>query len=100
MPLRAHCSLLLAVTALYCIGTVFAIPMTGFDEMCRCMKTIENRISTRLFLKMEIVPAGPHCSSTEIIVTLKDKRVVCVEPEADWIQKVISNAIHRNAHKK
>ncbi|KAK3514408.1 hypothetical protein QTP70_017615 [Hemibagrus guttatus] len=100
MPLKAHCSLLLAVTALYCIATVFAMPMMIPEERCSCLKKTVNRINTRLFQRMEIVPAGPHCLKTEIIITLKDRSVVCVEPEAGWIQKVIANAIQRNGQRK
>ncbi|KAK3538781.1 hypothetical protein QTP86_015906, partial [Hemibagrus guttatus] len=72
-----------------------AMPMMIPEERCSCLKKTVNRINTRLFQRMEIVPAGPHCLKTEIIITLKDRSVVCVEPEAGWIQKVIANAIQR-----
>ncbi|TSN86076.1 39S ribosomal protein L1, mitochondrial [Bagarius yarrelli] len=102
MPSSAHCSLLLAVTALCYFGVMVAFPMEGIimDNHCRCLSTIDSRISTRLFHRMEIVPAGPHCRNSEIIITLKDKKVVCVEPEADWIQKLIYKILKKPAKKE
>ncbi|KAF4074359.1 hypothetical protein AMELA_G00238520 [Ameiurus melas] len=95
MPRRAK--LLLAVTALCCFATVFAFPMEGFtmDHQCRCLSTTNSYINSRWFQRIEILPAGPHCRNIEIIITLKDKKTVCVDPEADWVQKLINKVIKR-----
>ncbi|KAK2845532.1 hypothetical protein Q7C36_010386 [Tachysurus vachellii] len=98
MPLRAHCSLLLAVIALCCFATVFAFPMDGFapDNQCRCLHTTNERLNVRMFQRIEIVPAGPNCRNTEVIITMKQKRVVCVDPDADWVQRFIAKVVKRN----
>ncbi|XP_017307333.1 alveolar macrophage chemotactic factor [Ictalurus punctatus] len=93
MPLRAN--LLLAVTALCCFATVFAFPMEGFtmDHQCHCLSTTNDYINSRWFQRIEILPAGSHCRKIEIIITLKDKKTVCVDPEANWVQKLINKVI-------
>uniref|UniRef100_A0A4W5Q769 Chemokine interleukin-8-like domain-containing protein n=1 Tax=Hucho hucho TaxID=62062 RepID=A0A4W5Q769_9TELE len=68
-----------------------ALPMGGFAPRlkCRCIRTSSAFISPVWFHKMEILPPGAHCSRIEIIITKKDKTIVCVNPEARWINKVI-----------
>ncbi|KAB5528582.1 hypothetical protein PHYPO_G00141880 [Pangasianodon hypophthalmus] len=100
MPLSAH--LLLAVTALCCVATMFAFPLEGFTRghQCRCLSTTDTYMNPRWFQTIEIVPAGPHCRSSEVIITLKDKKTVCVEPEAGWVQRIISKVIKSKDSKK
>ncbi|KAL7836541.1 hypothetical protein AOLI_G00278250 [Acnodon oligacanthus] len=83
--------LLLAATALCCFATTFAISMDGFanGHKCRCLTTTSKVIPTQLFRRIEILPPGPNCGNTEILVTMKNKNVVCVSPEAEWFNDVI-----------
>uniref|UniRef100_A0A3P9A1M8 Chemokine interleukin-8-like domain-containing protein n=1 Tax=Esox lucius TaxID=8010 RepID=A0A3P9A1M8_ESOLU len=81
--------LLLALTL--CSFTVLrAIPMEGFAPVsCRCIRSSSDFIPPRLFKRMEILPAGAQCRYTEIIITKKDNSIICVTPEAKWINEVI-----------
>ncbi|NP_001134571.1 C-X-C motif chemokine 13 precursor [Salmo salar] len=83
---------LLVVLTLCCFAALHAFPMGGFAprRTCRCIRTSSAFISPMRFHKLEILPAGSHCSRIEIIVTKKDKTIVCVNPEARWINKVIA----------
>ncbi|KAI5613105.1 C-X-C motif chemokine 13 [Silurus asotus] len=66
MPLSAN--LLLAVTAIFCFASIYAIPMgMTSGHQCRCLTTTDVEINQRWLQKMEIVPAGPHCRNTEIM---------------------------------
>ncbi|XP_024293897.1 C-X-C motif chemokine 13 [Oncorhynchus tshawytscha] len=90
MPFKPH--YLLVVLTLCCIAALHAFPMGGFAPRltCRCIRTSPAFISPTRFHKLEILPAGAHCSRMEMIVTKKDKTIVCVNPEAKWINKVIA----------
>ncbi|XP_060762626.1 interleukin-8 [Neoarius graeffei] len=100
MQLSAH--LLLAVTALCCFASIFALPMEGavMDHDCRCLNTVSSQINSQRFQRIEILPPGSHCRNTEIIITLKDKKLVCVDPEANWVQKIINKFMKRRSIKQ
>ncbi|XP_026066952.1 C-X-C motif chemokine 2 [Carassius auratus] len=85
---------LLAATAVCCFTTIYALPMEGFgSNKCQCVTTTSNKISTRLFQRIEIVPPGAHCRKTEILITKKDNQTVCINPDAQWINNVISKVM-------
>nr|XP_046204737.1 C-X-C motif chemokine 13-like isoform X2 [Oncorhynchus gorbuscha] len=102
MPFKPH--YLLVVLTLCCVAALHAFPMGGFAPRvtCRCIRTSPAFISPTRFHKLEILPAGAHCSRMEMIVTKKDKTIICVNPEAKWIKKVIarlqSNTIWQHQH--
>uniref|UniRef100_A0A8D0FXY6 C-X-C motif chemokine ligand 13 n=1 Tax=Strix occidentalis caurina TaxID=311401 RepID=A0A8D0FXY6_STROC len=56
---------------------------------CRCVKTASDYISPKRYESIEIRPVGSTCRRTEIILTLKKNKKVCVAPEAPWIQLLI-----------
>uniref|UniRef100_A0A4W5PTX9 Chemokine interleukin-8-like domain-containing protein n=1 Tax=Hucho hucho TaxID=62062 RepID=A0A4W5PTX9_9TELE len=96
MPFKPH--YLLVVLTLCCFAVLHALPMGGFAPRlkCRCIRTSSAFISPVWFHKMEILPPGAHCSRIEIIITKKDKTIVCVNPEARWINKVIDRLQSNN----
>ncbi|XP_066509126.1 interleukin-8-like isoform X2 [Hoplias malabaricus] len=83
--------LLLAATALCCLSTLLAMPMELFatSHRCRCIDTTEHPVNTSLFKRIEVIPPGPNCRNTEILITLKDSSIVCVAPEAKWINGIL-----------
>uniref|UniRef100_A0A8C1KC97 Chemokine interleukin-8-like domain-containing protein n=1 Tax=Cyprinus carpio TaxID=7962 RepID=A0A8C1KC97_CYPCA len=85
---------LLAATAVCCFTTLCASPVKGFGvNKCQCVTTTSSIIPSRVFQRIEIVPPGAHCPKTEILITLKDSRTVCIDPEARWINNVISKVM-------
>ncbi|KAF4113095.1 growth-regulated alpha protein [Onychostoma macrolepis] len=85
---------LLAATAVCCFTTLCALPMEGFGfNKCQCVATTSSSISSRLFQRIEIVPPGAHCRKTEILITKKNNETVCIDPEARWINNVISKVM-------
>ncbi|XP_014824791.1 PREDICTED: uncharacterized protein LOC106904818 isoform X2 [Poecilia mexicana] len=58
---------------------------------CRCI-TKERKPIGRHILVLEVHPASSHCAETQIIATLKkDKRKVCLDPNAPWVIRVMQN---------
>ncbi|KAI7812721.1 C-X-C motif chemokine 13 [Triplophysa rosa] len=93
MTLRTH--LLLAATAVCCFTALLAFPMDGFatNNKCRCITTTTSIIPPRLFKRIEILPQGAHCRQTEIVITKKNNQIVCVDPDAKWINNVLSKVM-------
>ncbi|XP_043969916.1 C-X-C motif chemokine 2-like [Gambusia affinis] len=57
---------------------------------CRCI-TKERKPIGRRIVALEVHPVRSHCAETEIIATLKnEKRKVCLDPNAPWVQKVLA----------
>ncbi|PWA32675.1 hypothetical protein CCH79_00012378, partial [Gambusia affinis] len=63
---------------------------------CRCI-TKERKPIGRRIVALEVHPVRSHCAETEIIATLKnEKRKVCLDPNAPWVQKVLAIRRARN----
>ncbi|XP_051901071.1 interleukin-8-like [Pristis pectinata] len=56
---------------------------------CQCINTNSKFIHPKRMKNIEIIPSGPHCSQTEIIAILKNDSLVCLNPEAYWVKKII-----------
>ncbi|XP_059403906.1 alveolar macrophage chemotactic factor-like [Carassius carassius] len=89
--------LLLAATASYCFTTLFAFPMEGLGthRNCQCVTTSTAVIPPRLFQRVEILPPGANCRKTEILITKKDNKVVCIDPKAPWINKFFTRVMSK-----
>ncbi|KAK7164821.1 hypothetical protein R3I94_003267 [Phoxinus phoxinus] len=87
--------LLLAAFAFCCFTPRMAFPMDGFstNNKCQCLATTSAVIPPRLFQKIEILPPGAHCRKIEILITKKDNKTVCINPEARWINSFISKVM-------
>uniref|UniRef100_A0A672MKI9 Chemokine interleukin-8-like domain-containing protein n=1 Tax=Sinocyclocheilus grahami TaxID=75366 RepID=A0A672MKI9_SINGR len=74
-----------------------ALPMDGVvvNSNCQCVTTTSSIIPSRLFQRIEILPPGAHCRKTEILITKKDNKTVCIDPEAQWINKVLTRVMRR-----
>uniref|UniRef100_A0A3B5M496 Chemokine interleukin-8-like domain-containing protein n=1 Tax=Xiphophorus couchianus TaxID=32473 RepID=A0A3B5M496_9TELE len=60
---------------------------------CRCI-TKERKPIGRRIVALEVHPVSSHCAEIQIIATLKmEKRKVCLDPKAPWVQKVLKNRI-------
>ncbi|XP_032420203.1 C-X-C motif chemokine 2-like isoform X2 [Xiphophorus hellerii] len=58
---------------------------------CRCI-TKERKPIGRRIVALEVHPVSSHCAEIQIIATLKmEKRKVCLDPKAPWVQKVLKN---------
>uniref|UniRef100_A0AAY4BP50 Chemokine interleukin-8-like domain-containing protein n=1 Tax=Denticeps clupeoides TaxID=299321 RepID=A0AAY4BP50_9TELE len=85
---KMRTQILLLATVLCCISALHALSF-GNQGWCRCRRTTDFFVHPRNFAKMEIVPPTAGCRQTEIIITLKTRKTVCVKPGVKWIEKVI-----------
>uniref|UniRef100_A0A8C6FU54 C-X-C motif chemokine ligand 13 n=1 Tax=Moschus moschiferus TaxID=68415 RepID=A0A8C6FU54_MOSMO len=63
---------------------------------CKCIQETFNYFPIYLIEKLQIIPRGRGCPNTEIIVWMKNKSVICLNPQAKWTQtlmKVLSKRI-------
>ncbi|XP_008066244.1 C-X-C motif chemokine 13 [Carlito syrichta] len=58
---------------------------------CRCIQETSSYIAPRIIERLQVLPRGNGCPKTEIIIWKKNKSIVCVTPQAKWIQKIIKN---------
>ncbi|XP_071368630.1 C-X-C motif chemokine 13-like isoform X2 [Centroberyx affinis] len=86
--------LLLAALTLCCVLVLHVVPSMS-ELRCRCRQTSATPIPQRSIKKLEFMPAGGHCRQVEIIVTRRNGMVVCVDPEAEWIKKILDLLLKR-----
>uniref|UniRef100_A0A3B5QZZ0 C-X-C motif chemokine n=1 Tax=Xiphophorus maculatus TaxID=8083 RepID=A0A3B5QZZ0_XIPMA len=55
---------------------------------CKCIKTI-SAVRTRLIADAKVYKPGPSCSLQEVIVILKDKTQLCLDPAGRQAQDII-----------
>ncbi|XP_038615690.1 permeability factor 2-like [Tachyglossus aculeatus] len=60
---------------------------------CQCVKTTQG-IHYSNMAKVEVIPAGPYCANIEVIVTLKNGKNVCLNPEAPRVKKLIEKMLN------
>ncbi|XP_068577203.1 interleukin-8 isoform X2 [Cebidichthys violaceus] len=78
--------LLAALTLCCCIASLHALPTQG----CRCIRTSPIPVPFRAISKLEMIAISGHCRRTEIIVTRRNGSKVCVKPEEEWVNILLS----------
>ncbi|NWX89821.1 CXL13 protein, partial [Nothoprocta ornata] len=58
---------------------------------CRCAKTTSSFIAPRLYESVEVRPAGSSCRRQEVIIVLKTRKRVCVQPNTLWVKKLLQD---------
>ncbi|XP_051893224.1 interleukin-8-like isoform X2 [Pristis pectinata] len=66
------------------------VPIPGAQGRCQCIQTSSDVIRPKVIQSLKYIPRGSHCEKAEIIVTLKNKKKVCVDPDAKWLQVLIT----------
>ncbi|KAF4074364.1 hypothetical protein AMELA_G00238570 [Ameiurus melas] len=77
--------IIFALTAVLCEGWG-----GGKAVRCLCQKKTVEKVKPALVEKFEIFPPSASCSNTEIILTLKQGMKVCLDPEGNQGQKVLT----------
>uniref|UniRef100_A0A8B9J7I6 Chemokine interleukin-8-like domain-containing protein n=1 Tax=Astyanax mexicanus TaxID=7994 RepID=A0A8B9J7I6_ASTMX len=65
------------------------------SPQCRCVNTSRSPMSSQHCKSLQIFPPTAHCRNTEILITLKNGNTVCVDPEVDWIKRIIEKVLKR-----
>uniref|UniRef100_A0A8C6U0V3 Chemokine interleukin-8-like domain-containing protein n=1 Tax=Neogobius melanostomus TaxID=47308 RepID=A0A8C6U0V3_9GOBI len=56
---------------------------------CRCVGTSPQKLKPNSVRKIEVFPVCGTCRRMEIRITLKRGRVVCVDPNKEWVQQLL-----------
>ncbi|XP_072480414.1 LOW QUALITY PROTEIN: C-X-C motif chemokine 2 [Notamacropus eugenii] len=59
---------------------------------CQCLQTVQG-IPYKNIANLKVIPAGPHCSNLEVIVTLKNGNERCLNPAAPQVKKIVEKAL-------
>uniref|UniRef100_UPI00398E50F4 interleukin-8-like n=1 Tax=Pristiophorus japonicus TaxID=55135 RepID=UPI00398E50F4 len=78
---------------LLCAITAQGIPIPGTQGRCQCIQTSSDFIHPSLVQSLKYIPKGSHCKTQEIIVTKRNGKKSCVNPEAKWVQIIIKPKI-------
>ncbi|XP_067860835.1 interleukin-8-like isoform X2 [Heptranchias perlo] len=81
---------LLLATIVICLATHGLCIGTITNSRCKCVKVIAKFIHPRKYQRVRTFPRGSYCRKVEIVITLKDGKNVCVNPETQWVKRVVS----------
>ncbi|KAM4811586.1 C-X-C motif chemokine 13 [Urocitellus parryii] len=63
---------------------------------CSCVQGISDFIHVRQIGRLQIIPPGNGCPIEQIIIRLKNKTTVCMNPHTSWIKKLINYLSKKN----
>ncbi|XP_030048356.1 C-X-C motif chemokine 3 [Microcaecilia unicolor] len=66
---------------------------------CQCIKTVSEFIPVKQIANVDLTPEGPHCPTVEVIATLKNGFLACLNPEEKWVKRIIHTILNRQSHK-
>ncbi|XP_078258415.1 interleukin-8-like [Rhinoraja longicauda] len=84
---------------LLCAIAAQGIPILGANGRCQCTGTSSKVIPRNAIRSLKFIPRGSHCENAEIIVTRKNGKKVCVDPEAKWLEVLITANKGAKQHK-
>ncbi|XP_043825751.1 permeability factor 2-like [Dromiciops gliroides] len=64
---------------------------------CQCLQTVQG-IAYKNIANLKVIPAGPQCSSVEVIVTLKNGKEFCLNPAAPQVKKIVEKVLKSGAN--
>ncbi|CAH6884966.1 Cxcl15 [Phodopus roborovskii] len=67
------------------LGT-FAHPCKTQELRCWCIQTYSDFIPLRFIKSVWLIPEDIYCSRKEVIVLLKMGKLICLDPEAEWVK--------------
>ncbi|XP_026885396.1 chemokine (C-X-C motif) ligand 20 [Electrophorus electricus] len=82
--------IIFGVTATLCAGSV-----GGPAERCLCAGTLVPTVKQRNIGKMETFLPSPSCSKTELVITLKRGKRVCLDPDGKQGQTILQRRIEK-----
>ncbi|XP_029785157.1 C-X-C motif chemokine 15-like [Suricata suricatta] len=91
--MAAESSQMFPLLAILALG-ILADPCEGQELRCQCIQTYSDFISPEFIKHVQLIPEGAHCGRKEIIVTLEDGKLICLDPEAEWVMIIIKKIIN------
>ncbi|NWR75362.1 CXCL2 protein, partial [Centropus unirufus] len=62
---------------------------------CRCPRTVSQLIPLRRLARVELLAEGPHCAVPEVIATTKQGQMICLNPSAPWVKRIVTSILNR-----
>nr|XP_002745778.1 platelet factor 4 [Callithrix jacchus] len=62
------------------------------DLQCLCVKTT-SQVRPRHITSLEVIKAGPHCPTAQLIATLKNGRKICLDLKAPLYKKIVKKLL-------
>ncbi|XP_073511352.1 interleukin-8-like [Phyllobates terribilis] len=91
----------LAVFLLYTTVTEGMPSAKAASELrCQCINVEKPEKPIKGMKSLELLPSGPHCKNTEVIITLKSGSRVCVDPSAPWVEKLIKTLLEKQKNEE
>nr|5IZB_A Chain A, C-X-C motif chemokine 13 [Mus musculus] len=56
---------------------------------CRCSGVISTVVGLNIIDRIQVTPPGNGCPKTEVVIWTKMKKVICVNPRAKWLQRLL-----------
>ncbi|XP_071315316.1 interleukin-8b.3 [Trachinotus anak] len=77
-------------TAIQCIILLACMAMCSSTPMirCQCPKT-SKIVDPSLIISAKVINPRPYCSTKEVIVTMKDQTLRCLDPKEKFTKKIL-----------
>ncbi|XP_071470908.1 platelet factor 4-like isoform X1 [Marmota flaviventris] len=62
------------------------------DFHCVCVKTM-SKVNAEYIFKLEVIKAGPHCATAQMIATLKSGRKICLERQVSLFKRLMKKLL-------
>ncbi|KAM4708984.1 interleukin-8-like [Discoglossus pictus] len=93
------CTKIISVALFFCLlYTTVSEARIRIELRCQCLQTHSSFIPLREIKSVELIPAGPNCEIVEVILTKKSGVLVCLDPNAPWVQKIINRLLESNSN--
>ncbi|OCT97305.1 C-X-C motif chemokine 13 [Xenopus laevis] len=95
----AGLSVIVLLAILHCVAGLSLEPRLPGGR-CKCFKQTYQFIKPNKLTRVEFFPPGRSCPQLECLVTLKNGDIVCVNPKAGWLQRLIAYLKEKNGGKR
>ncbi|XP_004629298.1 interleukin-8 [Octodon degus] len=99
MPSKLAVAFLAAFLLSTALCEVMVVTKLTTELRCQCIKTHPTPFSPKFIRELKVIESGPLCDRTEIIVTLSDKRQLCLDPKKKWVQQIVNIFLKRAENK-
>ncbi|XP_063158036.1 interleukin-8-like [Candoia aspera] len=76
-----------------------AVQTQARELRCKCVNVLSQKISPVFVASVVFIPEGPHCVRPEVIVTKKDGKRVCLNPQMPWVERLLQKIINKQRNK-
>ncbi|XP_038647749.1 interleukin-8-like [Scyliorhinus canicula] len=88
--MKSQTIVLLVATIVICLAAHGLSVGSRTNSRCKCVSVHSRFISPKYYQHIDIFPKGSFCRRLEILITLKNGKYVCVNPQTQWVKRVIS----------